>query len=81
MEYEDAQLIPTVKEINDDIIKLAGGSGTNRGTGGMITKIHAAQEATSAHIDTYIINGENPDDIYRLIDGHKVGTHFIKAEV
>ncbi len=80
MEYEDAQLIPVIKEITDDIIALAGGSGTNRGTGGMVTKVHAAQEATAAHIDTYIINGENPDDIYRIIDGHRIGTHFVKAE-
>ncbi len=81
MEFEDAQLIPVVKDINDEIEALAGGSGTNRGTGGMITKVHAAKEATASHIDTYIINGENPDDIYRLIEGHRVGTHFMKAEV
>ncbi len=80
MEFDDAQLIPTVRAITEEIESLAGGSGTNRGTGGMITKIHAAKEATSAHIDTFIINGENPDDIYRLINGHKVGTHFVKAE-
>lgn len=80
MEHEDAMLIPVIKEINDEIISLAGGSGTNRGTGGMITKIHAAREATAAKIDTYIINGENPDDIYKLLQGHRIGTHFIKAE-
>ncbi len=80
MEYEDAQLIPVVKKIDESIISLAGGAGTNRGTGGMITKVHAAQEATKAHIDTYIINGENPDDIYRLIEGHRIGTHFVKED-
>ncbi len=79
MEHDDAQLIPVVKEITDDIVALAGGSGTNRGTGGMITKIHAAQEATSAHIDTYILNGQAPEDIYRLLEGHRLGTHFVKA--
>lgn len=80
MEYEDAQLIPVVKKIDESIISLAGGAGTNRGTGGMITKVHAAHEATKAHIDTYIINGENPDDIYRLIEGHRIGTHFVKED-
>ena len=80
MEFEDARLIPVVKEITEEIEMLAGGSGTNRGTGGMITKIHAANSATDAGIDTYIINGENPEDIYRLIEGHKVGTHFVKKE-
>lgn len=80
MEHENAQLIPVVKKIDENIINLAGGAGTKRGTGGMITKIHAAQEATKAHIDTYIINGENPDDIYRLIEGHRIGTHFVKED-
>lgn len=80
MEFEDARLIPVVKEITEEIEMLAGGAGTNRGTGGMITKIHAAKSATNDGIDTYIINGENPDDIYKLIDGHNIGTHFVKKE-
>lgn len=80
MEFEDARLIPVVKEITEEIEMLAGGAGTNRGTGGMITKIHAAKSATNDGIDTYIINGENPDDIYKLINGHNIGTHFVKKE-
>ncbi len=81
MEHEDARLIPVVSNITEEIEMLAGGAGTNRGTGGMITKIHAAKIATNANIDTYIINGENPDDIYKLINGHNIGTHFVKKEV
>ena len=75
-ENPDARLIPIVKEINDDIKALCGGAGTNRGTGGMITKIHAAEIATEAGIPTVVMNGTAPQDIYKLIDGHSVGTLF-----
>ncbi len=79
-EDENAVLIHSVDEINDDILALAGGSGTNRGTGGMITKLHAAKIATAAGIDTVVMNGSDPEDIYKLIDGRQIGTLF-KAEV
>ena len=79
-ENPDARLIPVVREINEDIIALCGGAGTNRGTGGMVTKIHAAEIATSAGIPTVIMNGTAPQDIYKLIDGHSVGTVFTVSE-
>ena len=75
-ENPDARLIPVVKEINDEIRALCGEAGTERGTGGMITKIHAAEIATEAGIPTVIMNGEAPQDIYKLIDGHSIGTIF-----
>lgn len=75
-ENPDAQLIPVVREITDDIRNLCGGAGSNRGTGGMITKIHAAEIATGAGIPTVVMNGTQPQDIYKLIDGHNTGTLF-----
>ena len=75
-ENPDARLIPVVREITDDIRALCGGAGTNRGTGGMITKIHAAEIATSVGIPTVVMNGTAPQDIYKLIDGHSIGTLF-----
>lgn len=79
-ENPDAQLIPVVRDINDDIIALCGGAGSDRGTGGMVTKIHAAEIATGAGIPTVIINGSLPQDIYKLIDGHNIGTLFTAKE-
>ena len=77
-EHADARLIPVVKEITPDIEKLAGGAGSARGTGGMITKIHAARIATEAGIVTYIVNGDDPNNIYRIMDGkEQVGTCFL----
>ena len=75
-EDENAVLIHSVDEITDDILALAGGAGTNRGTGGMITKLHAAQIATAAGINTVVMNGDDPEDIYKLLDGRQIGTLF-----
>ncbi len=72
----NAKLISVVEEINDEILSLAGGSGTDRGTGGMVTKLHAAQIATQAGIDTVVMSGEDPKDIYKLLDGRQIGTIF-----
>lgn len=72
----DAKLIPYVEEITPEIEALAGGAGSSRGTGGMITKIHAAQIACGSGIDMAIINGEDPSLLYRLFDGEAIGTHF-----
>lgn len=73
---EQAVLIPVVEKITPEIEQLAGGSGSSRGTGGMITKLHAAKTACEAGIPTVIINGSNPEDIYRLIEGRQTGTLF-----
>ena len=42
----------------------------------MVTKLHAAQIATEAGIDTVVMNGAQPEDIYRLLDGRQTGTYF-----
>lgn len=75
-EDENAVLIHCVDEITEEILALAGGSGTSRGTGGMITKLHAAQIATEAGIDTVVMNGSDPEEIYKLLDGRQIGTLF-----
>ena len=72
----DAKLIPVVEELNDDIRKLAGGAGTKMGTGGMITKINAAEIAVNSGIDMIILNGKNPDNLYDLFETGSLGTRF-----
>ncbi len=74
-----AALIPVVETIDDYIRSIASGVGSNRGTGGMVTKIHAAQIATAAGIDMAIINGEKPELLYDLFEGKSVGTVFKAA--
>lgn len=73
----EAVRIPVVLEINDRIRELAGGSGSKRGTGGMVTKLTAAESATAAGVDAYIVAGDQPEQLYELIDGKQVGTHFV----
>ncbi len=73
----DARLIPIVDEITPEIKALAGDAGSNRGTGGMITKLNAAEISTNAGIDTVIMSGTDPKDIYKLFDGRHAGTFFI----
>ena len=73
----DAALLPEVRGITPEIIALAGGSGSSLGTGGMATKLRAAQIANEAGIDMVIANGKDPNVLYRIVDGEPVGTRFI----
>ena len=72
----NAKLIPVVNEITDDIRNLAGDAISGLGTGGMITKINAAEMAINSGIDMAILNGRNPNVLYDLFDGREVGTIF-----
>lgn len=74
----DAKLISVVSEINEDILALGGGEGSGLGTGGMRTKLNAAQICAENNCDMIIANGENPDVLYDIVDGKSVGTRFIK---
>ncbi len=74
--YTDAQLIPTVEEITSEILALAGGAGSSLGSGGMATKLKAAQIVMEAGIDMIITNGEDPQLLYELFEGKKIGTRF-----
>lgn len=74
----DAKLISVVSEINEDILALGGGEGSGLGTGGMRTKLNAAQICTENNCDMIIANGENPDVLYDIVEGKAVGTRFIK---
>lgn len=73
---KDAVLIHEVCEITPEIISHAGGKGSDLGTGGMATKIHAAQICTACGIDMIIANGAAPSVIYDILDGKQVGTKF-----
>ncbi len=74
---ENAELITEVTQIDDNIMSLAGGKGTELGTGGMITKLNAAKICMECGCDMIITNGANPIGLYDIIDGKNVGTKFI----
>jgi glutamate 5-kinase len=72
-----ARLIPEVKTIDNAIRRLGAAPASNIGTGGMITKIEAAEKAADAGVRVVIANGREPDVIIRLASGEPVGTHFL----
>lgn len=72
----DAKLIPVVDKIDDRIYSLAGGTTNKIATGGMRTKIEAADKATGQGIHTFIVNGTNTRVFDRLLNGENAGTWF-----
>ena len=71
-----AKLIPVVEDIDDDIHALAGGAGSSLGTGGMATKIRAAQICTNDGVDVVIANGVDPAILYDIVGGTAKCTLF-----
>lgn len=71
-----ARLIHHVAKLTPEIIGGAGGSGTRRGTGGMVSKLSAAAIAMPAGIDMIISNGSRPKQIENILNGEAIGTWF-----
>ncbi len=71
-----AVLIPEIKELTPEIMALGGDAGSSLGTGGMRTKLHAAEICTHSGTDMIITNGNNPYILYDIADGKSVGTRF-----
>ena len=77
--YPGARLLHQVKELTPDILEMAGGAGSWRGTGGMATKLSAARIAMNAGCDMVITNGERMEDLYGIVEGKDIGTRFLAA--
>ena len=73
---ETSKLISVVEEITDEILSCAGGAGSRRGTGGMQTKLNAAEIIHNDGIDMIIANGNRPENLYDIIEGKSIGTLF-----
>ncbi len=81
--YEDdphrnpnARRMDVVEKLTPEIWAMAGGTVSGLGTGGMMTKLAAAQLATSRGIDVVLTRGDRPEDLYDLAEGKPVGTLF-----
>ena len=72
----DARLIHRVTQIDENIIALAGGSNGKQGTGGMVTKLRAAEICLGCGCDMVIANGKNPGLLYDILENKPVGTKF-----
>ncbi|GHF89086.1 glutamate 5-kinase [Thalassotalea marina] len=73
----DATLIPQIDEITPAIYAMAGSTNNHIATGGMKTKIQAAEKAVENGIETYIINGSNSENFDQLLKGLNPGTWFL----
>ncbi|MFB1095835.1 glutamate 5-kinase [Vibrio diabolicus] len=73
----NAELIKEVKTIDDTLRKIAGGSGTTLGTGGMATKLQAADIARRAGIEVIIAAGSAPNVIFDSLSAEPQGTRFL----
>ncbi len=77
---KNAKLIPFVEKIDSKIFALAKGTKNPNATGGMKTKIEAAEKAITAGIDTLIINGKKSDSFNKILNDDFSGTFFKKSK-
>ena len=69
-------MLSIICDITPEIEMFAGGAGTKRGTGGMITKLAAAKTASAHGIDMILASGSDPGIIMDIIAGGDIGTLF-----
>ncbi len=74
--YQDAEKIFEVKEIDEEIFKMAGEKPGKFGRGGMLSKLKAAKIATSMGIPVLLLSGKERDSIIKFFKGEKIGTFF-----
>ena len=76
-----AKLLPVVHRVDDGIRALAGVSSTDQGTGGMVTKLRAAEICLNCGCEMVIANGREPMLLYDIVEGKPVGTRFVGESV
>ena len=74
--HPEAKLLHHVTGIDDHIREIAGISSSTQGTGGMVTKLHAADICLGCGCKMVIANGNNPGNLYDILEGKTVGTTF-----
>ncbi|MCF8890131.1 glutamate 5-kinase [Priestia megaterium] len=74
----NSKLMKVIDGITPELENFAGDSGTDVGTGGMVTKLTAAKTATSAGVSLILANGKEPNILRDIIEGQEIGTLFLK---
>ncbi len=75
-----AKLISLVYDVTDELKRSAGSAGSQSGTGGMATKLHAAEIVTGSGEMMVLANGTEPQVVNRILAGEKIGTLFLPQE-
>lgn len=74
----DAKFIDVVESLDDELLDMGKGtSGSKVGTGGMATKLTAAQIASATGVDMVIANGSDFHVIHKITEGRNYGTLFV----
>ncbi len=73
---KDAKLITYVDKLDDKILNMGKGVSSQVGTGGMATKLHAAEICAQHHIPMVIANGKDPNILFDILNNDYVGTLF-----
>ncbi len=73
-----AEFIDTVEALDDRLLSMGKGSVSKVGTGGMATKLTAAEIATAAGADMVIANGADFHVIHKIVEGRSYGTLFVR---
>lgn len=76
--HPEAKLLRKITALTPEIYDMAGGSGSWRGTGGMVTKLSAAAIALESGFEMVITNGARIGDLYGILKGEEIGTKFCK---
>ena len=76
----NAKLISLVPQLNEEIINMAGGSDSKFGTGGMATKLNAAEIAINSGTNMVIAQGNKPENLMAIVKGEDIGTLFVKKK-
>ena len=72
-----ARLLSEVPRVTPELLRLAGGSGSYVGTGGMATKVAAAARVTELGIPCVITSGQTPGRLTQVLKGEPQGTLFL----
>lgn len=78
--HPDAQFVHEAKAGDPELERMAGGAGSNVGTGGMLTKILAAKRAARSGAHTLIAWGREENVLLRMSQGERIGTQLIAPE-
>ncbi len=79
--HADAKLIHEIPTFSRELFAIAGGAGTARGTGGMYTKVQAAEICVHSGIDMIIAQSDEENVLERIMDGEEIGTLFCGENV
>jgi glutamate 5-kinase len=73
-----AALLHDVPRVTAEVERMAGGAGSDRSVGGMVTKVKAARKLAAQGVATALLSGRRPRALHALLAGERVGTVFAR---